>query len=150
MHRRFAVLLALALASTAPLALAMHARADVKVRCVQEIDKLCPDSEPGSPERRACVRENMSKLPAECQEWLTQRKPAAPAPEHAGLQSLYGACGQDKPRINQLCPGEKGTGASLFQCMNAHRSELSEPCAKYLSGLPQTKPASGPAPAPAS
>jgi hypothetical protein len=132
--------------------------AEEEVSCVDQIAALCPDTEPNSPQRRACVKEKRSKLSADCQKKLGPPTPP-PAPgaatppdgDIAKLQEMrpfFEACGPDREAIGKRCTGEKGQGTPLLQCIVDHKSEMSQKCVDVAQKqLAPPKPATTPAPA---
>jgi hypothetical protein len=127
---------ALALLLCAGFAAAASA-AEEEVSCVDQIAALCPDTEPNTPQRRACVKEKRSKLSADCQKKLGPPAPpapgaaAAPSGDVAKLEEMrpfFEACGGDREAIGKHCAGEKGQGNPLLQCIVDHKSEMSQKC----------------------
>jgi hypothetical protein len=103
--------------------------------CRAEIDKLCPDSRPGSVERRACVRDNAAKLPADCQAAM-RRGPS-------GVGAMMSACQAD---IDEHCADVRRGGGRLARCLRGvDEGSLSSTCQEHLDlmGGPRAKP--GPA-----
>jgi hypothetical protein len=107
------------------LAPALPALADERP-CPAQIEDLCPDTEPNSPERRECVRKNAEKLSPECQRKLghAPTKPARTSP----IQGLLDACKADQPRIHEVCTDS----TKLLACLNEHKSEFSDGCQKTI------------------
>jgi hypothetical protein len=107
------------------LAPALPALADERP-CPQQIEALCPDTEPNSPERRECVHKNAEKLTPECRRRLGH---AAPKPAQASvIQGLLDGCKADQPRIRELCKD----GSKLLACLNEHKAEFSDGCQKVI------------------
>jgi hypothetical protein len=101
--------------------------------CPDQIEALCPDTEPNTPQRRECVRKGVAKLSQECQRRLGH------APEKGARQSpiqpLLDACKPDQPKIKELCQD----GGKLIGCLVEHRSRFSEGCQQMIgmySGAP--------------
>jgi hypothetical protein len=138
----------------APLALALLlcagvAAAEEEKSCVDQIAELCPDTEPNSPGRRACVKEKRAQLSEDCQKRLGAPGPVPVAPsatagDAAMLQDLrpfFEACGNDREKIGKHCTGEKGQGDPLLQCILEHKSEMSQKCVEMAQK--HVKPAQG-------
>ncbi|HVH20434.1 MAG TPA: hypothetical protein VNF72_19225 [Myxococcota bacterium] len=130
---------ALALSSLALVGLlsaAGHARAEEKP-CRQQLDELCPKTEPNTPERRACVQENVEKLTESCQTMIGHVKdakpgaPPTPAPG-GGLQGLVQACAKDHPRMVELCQKDKPPAENPMPCLVKHADQFSEPCRNWI------------------
>ena len=112
--------------------------ADAQLPCPDQIDALCPDTEPNSPARRQCVGKNAARLSEECRRKLGHA-PAKPAGT-SFVQPLLDACKQDQPRIAKLCTDS----TKLLACLNEHKSELGADCQKMIerySAAPAPKPA---------
>ena len=113
---------------------AQLAGAEQEKSCRQQIDELCSESAPNTPERRACVKQGIDKLSPRCQQQLGlgQRK-AEPAPRGpGGLQDLAQACSKDHPRMVELCQRGRPAGEDVMPCLRAHQGEFSEPCQKLI------------------
>jgi len=130
---------ALALSSLALVGLlsaAGHARAEEKP-CRQQLVELCPKTEPNTPERRACVQENVEKLTESCQTMIGHVKdakpgaPPTPAPG-GGLQGLVQACAKDHPRMVELCQKDKPPAENPMPCLVKHADQFSEPCRNWI------------------
>ena len=103
--------------------------------CADQIEDLCSDTEPNTPQRRACVRENLDELSPECRKRLGHRL----SPQEAGaLKRLADACGPDREKMAKRCPNR--AGGRMLECLRAHRSEFSESCQKLI-GQSTTPPA---------
>lgn len=95
--------------------------------CRAEIEALCPDTEPRSAERRACVRENGSKLPEVCRDRMMRGRNRA----SAGIEGLRQACGE---AIDGHC--DEMRQGRMLRCLRAQEEdELSERCRGYLEIL---------------
>lgn len=140
------------------LAAAGLAGAEAEKNCRQQIEELCPETSPNSPERRACVKQGIEKLSERCQQQLGHRKAPAPPPPAAGpggLQGLVQACAKDHPRMVELCQSGKPEGTHPMPCLREHLSEFSEPCQQWIREADEktgakpaaAKPASAPKPA---
>jgi hypothetical protein len=140
---------ALALSSLALVGLLTGAgpsRAEEEKSCRQQIEDLCPNTSPNTPERRSCVQKGMEKLSAPCQQQLGHiRAMGAPAPAPApgaaaapgapaagGLQDLVKACSKDHPRMVELCQTGKKPGESPLPCLTQHIDEFSESCQAWI------------------
>ncbi|HVN38551.1 MAG TPA: hypothetical protein VMW19_10340 [Myxococcota bacterium] len=132
-------------------------RAEDEKSCRQQIEDLCPNTSPNTPERRACVQKGMDKLSAPCQQQLghlramgapapAQGVPAAGAPAAGGLQDLVKACSKDHPRMVELCQTKKGEGP--LPCLMQHIGEFSEPCREWIRQADAASAAKGAAPKP--
>jgi len=124
-------------------------RAEEEKSCRQQIEDLCPNTSPNTPERRACVQKGMDKLSAPCQQQLGHIRAmgasapapapgAAPgaepgaggAPAAGGLQDLVKACSKDHPRMVELCQAKKGENP--MPCLTQHIGEFSESCQAWI------------------
>jgi hypothetical protein len=121
-------------------------RAEEEKSCRQQIEDLCPNTSPNTPERRNCVQKGMDKLSAPCQQQLghiramgTPAPPPAPgaapapgagAPAAGGLQDLVKACSKDHPRMVELCQTKKGENP--MPCLTQHIGEFSESCQAWI------------------
>ena len=119
------------------LAAAGLARAEEEKSCRQQIEELCPNSSPNTPERRQCVQQGIEKLSASCQQQLGHVKAmAVPAPAAGpgagGLQDLVKACSKDHPRMVELCQTARKPGENPLPCLSEHASEFSESCQRWI------------------
>ncbi|HXK21457.1 MAG TPA: hypothetical protein VMS55_02150 [Myxococcota bacterium] len=123
------------------------ARAEEEKSCRQQIEDLCPNTSPNTPERRSCVQNGMEKLSAPCQQQLghiramgmppsarTPDAPGAAAPAAGGLQDLVKACSKDHPRMVELCQSGKKPGENPLPCLTQHIGEFSESCQAWIRG----------------
>jgi hypothetical protein len=120
------------LATTALLAVAGRAdeekAADGK-SCREEVEALCPDSEPASPERHRCVGENVSRLSEDCRAQAMRRRNS----RTAGIEALRGACGQE---IDEYCDEVRRGSGRLLRCLGTLEEEKrSAACGEYLDVL---------------
>ncbi|HEX5066246.1 MAG TPA: hypothetical protein VFY49_09040 [Myxococcota bacterium] len=128
---------ALALSSLALVGLlsaAEHARAEEKP-CRQQLEELCPNTQPNTPERRECVKNGVDKLTESCQKLIGHVKAApgaAPAPAGGGLQGLVQACAKDHPKMVELCQTGKPEGENPMPCLVKNADQFSEPCKKWI------------------
>jgi hypothetical protein len=94
--------------------------------CRKAIDELCKDSQPGTPERRACVREKASQLPEDC-------RPAARRGGPAGAAEMIAACESD---IAKHCKDVRRGGGRIARCLQGVDSEqLSDACRDQLGSM---------------
>ena len=94
--------------------------------CREEVEALCPDSEPASPERRRCVRENASRLSDDCRALAMRRRNSLTA----GIEALRGACGRE---IDEYCDEVRRGSGQLLRCLGALEEEKrSATCQEYL------------------
>ena len=121
-------------------------RAEEEKSCRQQIEDLCPNTSPNTPERRACVQKGMDKFSAPCQQQLGHIRamgtpapapapgaaaaPGAGAPAAGGLQDLVKACSKDHPRMVELCQTKKGENP--LPCLTQHIDEFSESCQTWI------------------
>ena len=121
-------------------------RAEEEKSCRQQIEDLCPNTSPNTPERRTCVQKGMDKLSAPCQQQLGHIRamgasapapaagaapaPGAGAPAAGGLQDLVKACSKDHPRMVELCQAKKGENP--LPCLTQHIDEFSESCQAWI------------------
>lgn len=121
-----ALILLLASAQSAP------AQQPKEKSCPAQIEELCPETEPKSPERRACVRQNADKLSARCQQQLGRATPAAKPPDLRHFQQFLQACANDRSRVVELCQKNQPPDANLAECLRANQSEFSKPCQDWI------------------
>ena len=124
--------------------------------CRQQIEDLCPDTVPNTPERRACVKQGFDKLSENCKRQLGAARVGAKPPTAAAkgrLQELVEACSKDHARMVELCQ-QGQAGGDTMPCLLQHKSEFSEPCQKEIEradeaakGKQAAAPASGAKPA---
>ena len=134
-------------------------RAEDEKSCRQQIEDLCPNTSPNTPERRSCVQKGMDKLSAPCQQQLGHLRamgapaPApvapgagapAPAATMGGLQDLVKACSKDHPRMVELCQAKKGENP--LPCLTEHIGEFSESCQEWIREADAATAAKGAAP----
>ena len=116
------------------LSVAEHARAEEKP-CRQQLEELCPGTEPNTPERRDCVKQGVEKLTPSCQKMIGHVDAAAsedtPAPG-SGLQGLVLACQKDHPRMVELCQTGRSQGENPMPCLVDHADQFSEPCRNWI------------------
>jgi hypothetical protein len=155
---------AIALSSLALVGLLANAgpsRAEEEKSCRQQIEDLCPNTSPNTPERRSCVQKGMDKLSAPCQQQLGHIRamgasapapapgaagaPPAGAPAAAGLQDLVKACSKDHPRMVELCQTKKGENP--LPCLTQHIDEFSDSCQTWIRQADAATAAKGAAPA---
>ena len=130
---------ALALSSLVVLGLlsaAELARAEEKP-CRQQLEELCPNTEPNTPERRECVKNGVDKLTESCQKLIghvkaVQGGASAPAAGGGGLQGLVQACAKDHPKMVELCQTGKPEGENPMPCLVKNADQFSEPCKKWI------------------
>lgn len=131
---------ALALSSLALVALFFapeFARAADEKPCPDQIEDLCPGSEPNTPERRACVKQNLDKLSESCRRMMghvTAVQAGVPPaqPGASGLQNLVQACGKDHARMVELCQTSRPHGEDPLPCLGKHADQFSEPCREWI------------------
>jgi hypothetical protein len=133
---------ALALTSVALAGLlfaAPPAQAEDEASCRDQIEALCADSAPDTPERRACVKEKGGKLTEPCQKtigYVKDAQPAQPAAPPAsgpgGFQGLVQACQKDRARLAELCQVGRPAGENPMPCLIEHADEFSESCRDWL------------------
>jgi hypothetical protein len=117
--------------------------AKAPAKCRQAVDELCPDSKPGTPERRACVRANADKLPEDC-------RVGAPRGGQAGVQAMMSACEGD---IEAHCKNVRRGGGRLVKCLRGvDEGKLTSACTEQLDtmagrGPGRPAPAAPPEPA---
>ena len=135
-------------------------RAEEEKSCRQQIEDLCPNTSPNTPERRACVQKGMDKLSAPCQQQLGHLRsmgapaaapepgaaaaPGAGAPAAGGLQDLVKACSKDHPRMVEVCQPKKGENP--LPCLTQHIGEFSESCQAWIREADAATAAKGAAP----
>jgi Golgi apparatus protein 1 len=89
--------------------------------CVADLERLCPDVQPGRGKGVACLRENRPRLSDACRAKLEV--------DEARVRAMIGqfsrACRAD---VGQFCADvEKGNGR-VFDCLDTHSVELSTSC----------------------
>ena len=123
MHRPRALLLVIA---TGVVVLASPAYAGWRAVCREDVGRLCPpDQQP--PAMLQCLRQHRSELSALCAKSLPQPKPA-------GGKTAFD-CSAD---VERFCKGLTGRPAAMLQCLDQHKSDLSEAC---RTSLAKTSPA---------
>ena len=117
---------------------ALPARAEDEKSCRDQIEALCSDSVPNTPERRACVKEKSWKLTDSCQKTIGLVKGALPAAEPApatgpgGFKGLVQACQKDGPRMAELCQTGRSEGENPGACLIEHADQFSDSCRDWL------------------
>jgi hypothetical protein len=115
-----------------------RARAEEEKLCRQQLEELCPNTQPNTPERRACVKEGVDKLTESCQKLIGHVKPAtgatppAPAAGGGGLQGLVQACAKDHPKMVELCQTGKPQGENPMPCLVKNADQFSETCRNWI------------------
>jgi hypothetical protein len=132
---RFAPALS-SLALVGLLSAAGPARAEEEKSCRQQLEELCPDSAPNTPERRACVQKNAGKLTASCQKMIghgqSETPAAAPASGPGGFEGFVKACQKDQTRVAELCQKGRPPQESPLPCLIEKADQFSKPCRNWL------------------
>lgn len=103
--------------------------------CLEDVKKLCPGVQPGSPEARQCLASNMDKVSAPCRERITKGRG-----RRQGYPARLRGCETD---LDKHCKGVTPGGGRLIQCLRAHESELSAECKARVPGGRANTPSAG-------
>jgi hypothetical protein len=96
------------------------------VDCRKAIDELCKDTRPGTPERRACVREKANQLPEGCRQ-------AARRGGRSAVAKMMAACEGD---IAKHCKDVRQGGGRIARCLQGVDSEqLSDACRDQVGAM---------------
>ena len=90
--------------------------------CREDVQKLCPDLQPGGGHYLDCLQQHAADLSPACQERV-QKKQAA-------WDRLRQIC---QPEVQRLCGDiQPGTGA-IISCLREHRDEVSQDCKDQIA-----------------
>ena len=92
------------------------------LKCVMEIDSLCPD---GERNRQLCLQRQSAHLSVPCRPILRER--LGRMKEH--MHQLRVACEGDR---RQYCGDESVRGDAIVQCLESHAQEVTERCFQLL------------------
>lgn len=108
--------------------------------CQEDMKKLCPEAQPGTPEARKCLAGNMDKLSEACRQRLS-----AARNRRQGYPARFKGCEAD---LEKHCKGLMPGGGRLMRCLRSHESEISTECKSRLpavrtGGTPKADAAGG-------
>jgi hypothetical protein len=89
--------------------------------CVPDIEKLCPDIEPGNGRLRACLKEHIRDVSSACLVRLAK---------FAEIRRFRDDCGA---HIRQQCGSVKRGGGKLGACLRSAIASLNDSCKDALS-----------------
>lgn len=91
--------------------------------CEADVQRLCPGKKPGM-ERQTCMQQHKDEVSPGCREFFGQ------AIQRRGeTREAIRACRGD---AQKFCKDVKAGEGRIAQCLEQHRSELSENCASHL------------------
>ncbi len=89
--------------------------------CKKDVETLCAGIEPGEGRIMKCLKENDSKVSAECKAKKDMMK------KH--FKEIKEACHED---AEKFCSDVKQGKGRIMKCMKKHKAELSESCKKEI------------------
>jgi hypothetical protein len=101
---------------------------DMLAACKGDLDTLCKDAGEGRGPVK-CLRENESKVSADCKSAL--------AAHRAAREAVKTACKADRETLCKDAEGERGAG---MKCLRENASKVSSDCSKALAALPARGP----------
>jgi hypothetical protein len=113
--------------------------------CRDDVQKLCPDVQPGGGHYLDCLQQHAADLSPACTDKV-QRKQAA-------LDRLRQIC---EPDVAKLCGDLQPGDHAIFACLRQHRDQVSQDCKDQIAlaryrwhhhhgkGSPETPPADAP------
>jgi hypothetical protein len=96
--------------------------------CAADVLTLCPDVEAGSGKLRACLRQNESRLSAECR----ARFEADEARARVAIQQFGRSCRAD---MGEFCSAVGPGEGAVFDCLDLHLPELTRNCQAEMTRL---------------
>jgi hypothetical protein len=112
----FTALLSAPLLFLASLALAQAPQKSGGV-CKADVERLCPDAQPGHGKVMRCLQGKEDQVSAECKAHLEEM--------HQKFQAAKEAC---KPDVQKFCQDVQPGRGKIFQCLQQHEAELSDAC----------------------
>ncbi len=90
--------------------------------CREDIQKFCPNVQPGGGRFRDCLQQHAAELSPACQQHIKETK--------AQVATWRQACEAD---VQKLCSGVSPGQGRIIACLRQHEADLSQPCKDQLA-----------------
>lgn len=106
--------------------------AAAKNACSEDIAKFCKDVKPGWINLMDCLEKHESELSSACKEYEAKMGGARVEREELLKEKrmFHQVCKAD---VDKLCRDAVPRQGGIVKCLNEHKSELSEPCGKWIN-----------------
>jgi len=109
-------------------------RADEPVQdpCTADVERLCPDVQPGSNRVLACLREHEAKLSGACRE----KRDADARRAKAFIQEFGRECRAD---VAEFCSDVQMGEGRVLECLSGHYRDISRPCQSEMDRIAEAR-----------
>ncbi len=90
--------------------------------CREDIQKFCPNIQPGGGRYRDCLQQHASELSPACQQHIKETA--------ANVAAWRQACEAD---VQKLCSDAAVGQGNIMKCLQQHQGDLSQPCKDQLA-----------------